>query len=727
MSTDLVTVTLSEMPETNPAGEKIEVEEDLESGEIIEDAETVGSPTRRARRFAPVGRSSRLWTRLAVLAGGLVVLAGVAFGVYRLTRPADTALNPAAGEAARQTVVQFFEASRTGDKSAVLGLFTDQAQEQIRRGNRGPEADLVRPGVTHEVGDAVVTEDRAEVPVIEREAGQEQHMVFKLRRQGKDWRIYGVSVQLIADDPQSRVNLDFENPQNTLKDLFGEDMEDIGPDWANNFKKDFNQGFEDGFKSAPRPEDLANEALAPMDRAAFEAIWKADLDVKARPAGEVLEELADAMGVTLETTPVQDRALARPITLRIAGRSRAELAEEVCKRVGLYPVLEEQFGGPGKPGEKLTLRSTPRPYPVVFAGPFTVEVEEVAEYVPHATGLITLRLRAANMPPVVMKMLGSFQDAKVVQLTQVADSKNRDLSDAPTGPRRKLGRVLPDRYDRTLEIPLKNLLRNVTAVKTFRGVVRIPLPEKVETLRFEPAKAGAVTRAGEVEVKLATFQTSQTTINGKQYPNANFRLDYKGVRPDRVRALAYDAQKKLLAVSSSGWSGRDQGGTGDFSVLGEPAAIVVKVISVVEYAEYEFALDDILLPGAVGMPEKLIPAEFPGHDAPVSVEFVRITSAGFPAKGQFRLINHSNKDVRLVDLKLVYLDAAGRELSNWPNTSYTDQIAQEMKGPPLAVGKKATAIVEIDSPFLPETAKSIRASVNKLEYSDATEWVPPKK
>ena len=59
-------------------------------------------------------------------------------------------------------------------------------------------------------------------------------------------------------------------------------------------------------------------------------------------------------------------------------------------------------------------------------------------------------------------------------------------------------------------------------------------------------------RTGGIEVKLSNFRTGHTTVNDQKYPNANFQLEYKGVRPDRVRALAYDSQKKLIAAKQAG-------------------------------------------------------------------------------------------------------------------------------------------------------------------------------
>jgi hypothetical protein len=657
----------------------------------------------------------------------VLAVAGVAVGVYQLTKSRDRGSGPADDrEAAREVVARFLELARQGDQAAADQLFTDLAREQMRKGHGqfGPDIGKERPGVTHTVGEATLAGDRGDVPVTMREAGSEQTVVFKVRRQGADWRIYGVAAQFIPGEPDSQMTLDLENPQNLAKELFGIDPEAMGKEW----EKNFNQALDPAAAVAPGADEQANEALAPLDRAAFEAGWKADLDAKDRPAGEILKELADALRVKLETTPAQDRALARRLTLQLKGRSRRELAEEVCRRVGLYPVFEERFAGAGKPSETMALRPGPRPHPVAFAGPFAVELTEVEEYAPHATGLLTLRATARDLPPAVAKMTGLGRDANALSLKQVADTRGRDLSDAPDGPRFKTGRVLPDGFDRTFDLPVKNLLRDVTAVKTLRGVVRVPLPERVDSLRIEPLTQGAVARSGPVEVKVASLRKGQTSFNGKQYANADLRLDYKGVSPDRVRVLAYDSQKKLLGASSSGWTGSDAGGNGDFSLRGDPAAAVVKVITV-GYAEYEFALDDIPLSQAAAMPEKLTTASFPGHDAPLTVEFVRITSAQFPARAQFRLVNHSDKDIRQAEVRLVYLDAGGRELRDWPKEVCEAAQTPDGKRPPVVVAKNASAVVEVDTPFLPPEARSVRASLLKVVFADATSWTapPPKK
>lgn len=689
-------------------------------------AEVPPARTRPERSGANTRRAGRgKW--LVVVGIGVVLMAGAAVGTFLLLQSRNRAPDPVKDrEAARQTVVRFMEVSKEGqDEAAALALFTDKARAGLqKKGKGGSNVPKFRPGQTVEVGDAAVAGDRAEVPVITREAGEEERMVILLRRQGRDWRVYGVSAQFDPADPESRMTINFEDPKALAKEFLGVDPEQLGKDWAKEMDEKFKKSMEEAFSPAPKADDLANEALAPMDRPAFKATWQAHLDVKGKPAGEVLKELAAALGTKVEATPVQDKALARPITVQLKGRSRRELVEEVCRRVGMYPEWGEKFGGDNKPVPTLSLKPAPQPLPVAYAGPFVVEVQELAEFPPHATGQLTFRVSAAGLPPVVAKMMGSGLAADVVAVTQVTDNRGRDLSDlGPNGLGLAFGQVRADGYDRTSELPLKNLLRDATEVKSVRGRVRVRLPSKVDSVRFDMPKAGAVGKAGSVEVKLATYHAGEEGFDAKKkYPTASLRLAYKGVHPDRVRLVAYDADQKLIAVSSSGYSGSADGGESDFTVRGHPAALVAKVISA-EPVDYEFAFADLPLTAAAKMPEKLTPATFPGHDRPVTFEFVRVVSANFPSKVQFRVVNHADKDVRSADLKLFYLDAKGGQVGEWPHQT---QRGSDQKGPRVLVGKQATAVVETDAPFFPAGAQAVRAEVAKVVFADAQEWTPPK-
>src|SRR5262249_10521891 len=151
---------------------------------------------------------------------------------------------------------------------------------------------------------------------------------------GADWRIRGMEIEVAPGGPMMPLN--FEEPQELAKEMakgiFG-DMENMGKE----MEKNLNKGMEDSLTGKPTDEDRANEALKPLDRAAFDATWKGDLAIEGKPAGAVLRDLAKTFDFNLQTTPAQERALEDKISVRLDGRSRYERFEAACRQAGFYP------------------------------------------------------------------------------------------------------------------------------------------------------------------------------------------------------------------------------------------------------------------------------------------------------------------------------------------------------------------------------------------------------
>jgi hypothetical protein len=655
---------------------------------------------------------------LLVLGGGLTLLAAAGVG-YFVFRPNPAGPSPVQDrDAIRDVGQRFLEATKTND-SSWHALLTDKAREQVskEKGFQPTGSAQVRPGMTTQVGEPAITGDTARVTVTMREAGKQQQMVLNLRRQGTDWRIRGLEMEVVPGKPF--LPMDFEDPGKMMAAIFGKAPDEMFKD----ITADMNKRFEESMKGNPTADDLANEALKPLDRSAFDATWKGDLAVEGKPAATVLRELAKAFDIQLEIPPAQEKALAGAITLKLDGRSRYDRLEAVSREAGFYPVYADGFANPiGARG--VSLKQLPRPYPVAFAGPFLVEVAELTEYVPHATGLLDLRVIATGLSPAMLKDLGRGMDSLVI--TQVVDAMGRDLHDRS---RRDTGRVwrnILGVYDRTFGVPLKNLLRDVTAIRTLRGKLRLPLPTRMDSIRFEPPRAGAVQKAGDVEVKLTTFRQAEMTMNGKKYPQQTFSISVKGARPGQLKVIAYDAAKKLRGVSAQGYVGSDRQGQANYTILGEPpAALVVKVLST-EHVEYDFHTGDVPLASAAGMPEKLTPAAFPGHDKPVTLEFVRTMKDGVITKAQFRLTNHADRAIRSVHLKLDYHDAAGKRVGGWNNVEHSAPAKPEQKELPLLVAKSSTATIEVQAPFLPGNVSTIKVVPTRVVFADATEWVAGK-
>ena len=93
-----------------------------------------------------------------------------------------------------------------------------------------------------------------------------------------------------------------------------------------------------------------------------------------------------------------------------------------------------------------------------------------------------------------------------------------------------------------------------------------------------------------------------------------------------------------------------------------PASVSVRAISQTAVLDYPFTLGPIALPAHDQMPEALVPPTFSGHEAPVTVSFVKI--AGDPDFPQvwLREANHADKDIQGIGMTLTYLDCGGNVL-----------------------------------------------------------------
>ena len=98
--------------------------------------------------------------------------------------------------------------------------------------------------------------------------------------------------------------------------------------------------------------------------------------------------------------------------------------EEACRQAGLHAKYA---------GATLSLNKGPRPWPVVFAGPLLVEVEDVTQFAASATGSVALKVRAYGLPRLVVdRFFGDFRRMKV---EEIVDAEGHDLHD-PDGPLR---------------------------------------------------------------------------------------------------------------------------------------------------------------------------------------------------------------------------------------------------------------------------------------------------
>lgn len=155
------------------------------------------------------------------------------------------------------------------------------------------------------------------------------------------------------------------------------------------------------FRAIPKlPSNF--ELLAPLAAAEFAAAWQMDVEVENRPALEVLKplmedlKLMEDLGLNRrqQTTfsPIVEKALARPVSLRMRKVSRFQIVEEVCRQIGLDVKYNPRlFRRPFVEEESVR--------PVCLQGPFALELTAVTENQRDAAGTLDLSLRMTKLPP----------------------------------------------------------------------------------------------------------------------------------------------------------------------------------------------------------------------------------------------------------------------------------------------------------------------------------------
>ena len=224
---------------------------------------------------------------------------------------------------------------------------------------------------------------------------------------------------------------------------------------------------------------LANAfiAMAGISSQAFEAAWKIDIDIQQQPARVMLERLCAELGLRMGNAEEHAAALDKSVSLRLQGVSRLQAIEQICSQVDVYPDFTRQTdladAGPiaamafmmgGMAGGKMSvqtpasepaevtlpavlLRAGARPIPLVFTGPFALEVTRLDEYPPDATGLLEISLFAGDIPrsvqahwsdgnwrhwhrPMGVVFFGKWQDLSALDLIPPTDVRMAGQSSA---------------------------------------------------------------------------------------------------------------------------------------------------------------------------------------------------------------------------------------------------------------------------------------------------------
>ena len=663
-------------------------------------------------------------TRMLSLGGGialLLVLVVTCYFVY--SRPSVATNDPARDRADIEAVCRkLIEALRDNKPDVALSLVTEAARSKITPAeSREQLGAWAGPSFTFQIDQVNVNGDYGTVNVVLREVNKTTPFTLLFRREKPaQWRVKGLKIV----DEGFAFNIDLEDP--TKSGIDGESFADMGKGMMEGMAANFESGMEGMFTGQPQKRDHDAHALRSLSAEQFAADWQQDLEANDQPASDVLAELVQKYDLQLKLTPTQEKALTKPISLKLQAQSRWQILDEVVRQVGHYPVYEMRMG-PAQSELRLTLRPLPRLWPATFTGPYLVEVGNVLEFPQNGVGVLNVQTYSAHQNEGVLAPLSHAW--KRFLIDEVIDSQGRDLNGLAADGSLGYSR-LPMSGEFSFEIPIINLLRDVNVIKSCRGKMRVLLPAKVEEFRFDPLTDGATHKNGDIEITYKGKDQRDSTFNGKPIESWSLKFTAKGVKSENVVFAAYDSKNELIGMTSNGFSGFSEAGPNgipkevnfDQAVQGKtPASVVAKVIVETQPVEYDFHIEDIPLVADARKPEKIVPATFPGHDAPFSVTLVSITDRSNFAKAQFRIENHSDKDLRMIDVKLEYQDASGKKLRDWPSATYMAQ-SQSAGELPIAVEKGGTKTVEMNTPFLPAGTARVVATPHKGTFADATSW-----
>jgi hypothetical protein len=669
-------------------------------------------------------------------------------GKQQATGPADVAK-------------QFIEASEKLDVAAVKKLVTEKSLPFIEKNG-------VRKGApkNYTLGKAVVNGETARVHVKADDAQFQLSTNVLLKREKGQWRVYGVSMGPLtmnfeepnkppfgakltasaSDDPFGSFSAGSRPPASPP--LTAVSIEDFNKSWKSDYHykdrpardvlselaKKAGMKFDEGFRplkqlDQPVSLDLDDASLA---RAIEEVCSKAGVHAEFRPgfrgpstlaveAGPRLQppRYAGPFAVAADSLDVTARYGTGRLKLAVAAYNLPPAVEQMRKKMGgrLLKIdkLVATNGADVRQGEGTTWAGS---------GSQTVPLKNLLRNVKTLTltGKISLPI------PVDVKQLrfsglkeGETKSAGEVTIT-IKDSEPQTQTilqfeyTKPGGGRIEFTALDPDGKPITASSSSFSLNDRVSRQVTVSGS---PASLKAQLggqfVVFKSLKPGQKQQLGGTTITLKKLRST-----GRH----KLTFEFKNAESNRIFITGLDADgKPLRSEGGFHFSGGKQGQIGT-TLLGSPKEVVVSVVTEVKNVDYDVALKDIPVPDADQRPARLAPLQFTG-DAPVTLETLGISKDGNFAKVKLRVKNHSNKDIRRLDMRLHYLDAAGKELKSW--SAQADGSFNPLGGRKPVVGQKGTAEVEVTAFFMPEGTKRVKAVLQEVECADATSWKAKKK
>jgi len=670
----------------------------------------------------------------------IVILAGIG-----CSAPAGgpTTTPEQATETPEAVATVIMKAVSTKDEAAFMATLTQKARDAMESAEDGGfSGDDYE---SFEVGAAVIDGVNASVPVEAVNEGETQKMSLKLRQEAGDWKLFAIGI-VLAPDAEMTVN--FENIDEMMQEMATGLGEALGDAISSGMQAAFQMG---------SPEEAALkiamfDALEPVNSETFESSWKLSENYRGKPRAEALSAIAESIDLSIHVGAHKD-VLSEAVGFDTSDLSRLEAVERIANEAGLFSALPNlqdwgiasalmqgmadtlgavvggseslvSINGDGAealveearqvetpPKNTITFNTDTPPMPPLFMGPFRLDLAQIEENVPHATGNLVLQLTAHGLPSPVLSVLETHNDSFQVQ--EVVGSDGNPLIDMDVSYMGG-GSAVGTAYHDTASRELTGLLRSVDRIARITGMVELPRPTSIEELDFAKMEAGASQTMGGLTVTVDQVSAfASFKITGPE----------DVVESLVIHAQPYNADDEPVVAHFSDYQSW-QPGEGTFSLNTDeaPARVRLKFVLASEMSLYPFAFNAVPLAHASEQPDQLATLDYGAHDAPLKMTFIEITKRDPQfSEAKIAVENVSNKSPKNAFVDFVYLDAAGNELKSFPHTINGSFNASGW-GPLAKPGEK----VDTDQTAfqMPKNTQSISFRFNHVDFMDGTRWEP---
>lgn len=456
----------------------------------------------------------------------------------------------------------------------------------------------------------------------------------------------------------------------------------------------------DRFGSDPNEEAV----LPPSDAVTQEQFdhWQSDFDIETT-AAEALQQLSSRCGMEISNANRFADPLSKKVNVHLKNVSPLRAIEEVCSQIGIHPQYQ---------ATQLAFDDGPRPLPVVFAGPFLIQVTDVGEYVPYAVGHVGLRFVATGLPVSAIARLKELtgwnldnEGEALVQWNEAIGSNGKNVLHSRTNAMPSSSSASEKTIVFSQTVSLRNLVRDVESITHVTGNVSFSVPSEIDKVKIDPLEEGSSATSDEAKLTLSRLNLDDE--------NSMVTIKYQDIDSDRLTLIARDKEGKLLKINGTGGSSNAEGGEVSTFLGGRPDSMEIWIVRATRGMKFPFTIPSIPLKSFDQMPEVIEPLKFDG-EAPLTIRFDSITGSDKNKKIKIEVTNESNRDVQAITMRIEYLDGAGKVLDHSPHTHSGNRRM-------APVGE--TIPLSISAFFMPDNAKSCRVAATHVWFADHSEWV----